>query len=44
MEGELPPQVLGLVVEWAGLHRSELLEAWELMRSTGDYKQIEPLV
>jgi hypothetical protein len=44
IEGELPPRVLGLVVEWAGIHRVELMEDWELMRSTGNYKTIEPLV
>jgi hypothetical protein len=44
MDGELPPRVLGLVVEWAGLHRTELIEDWELIRSTGEYKAIEPLV
>lgn len=44
MEGELPPRVLGLVVEWAGLHRAELLEDWELIRTAGTYKQIAPLV
>ena len=44
IEGEVPPRVLGLVVEWAGLHRSELLEDWELIRSTGEFKKIAPLV
>jgi hypothetical protein len=44
MEGELPPRVLGLVVEWAGLHSAELLEDWELIRTAGTYKQIAPLV
>ena len=44
IEGEVPPRVLGLVVEWVGLHRSELMEDWELIRSTGDFKKIAPLV
>lgn len=44
IEGEVPPRVLGLVVEWAGLHRSELLEDWEMIRSTGEFKKIAPLV
>ena len=25
-QGELPPRVLGLVMEWAELHKNELLE------------------
>jgi hypothetical protein len=29
MNGSLPPKALGLVVEWASLHRSELLQNWE---------------
>jgi len=44
IEGEVPPRVLGLVVEWAGLRRSELLEDWEMIRSTGEFKKIAPLV
>ena len=44
IEGGLPPRVLGLVVEWAGLHRSELMEDWESIRATGDFKKIAPLV
>jgi hypothetical protein len=28
--GKLSPRVLGLVTEWAALHREELLEEWEL--------------
>lgn len=27
VEGNLPPRVLGLVVEWASLHRQELRDA-----------------
>jgi hypothetical protein len=29
IEGRLPPRAIGLVVEWATLHRAELLRAWE---------------
>jgi hypothetical protein len=43
-EGELPPRVLGLVMEWAGLHKSELLEDWNLVKETGKWFKIEPLV
>ena len=44
MEGWLPPRVLSLVVEWAGLHQAELLENWHSLRSTGHFDRIEPLV
>ena len=44
MEGHLPPRVLSLVVEWAGLHQAELLDNWNTMRSTGQFRRIEPLV
>ena len=44
LEGELPPRVLGLVVEWAGLHKRELLENWNLIKETGKTFKIEPLV
>jgi Domain of unknown function (DUF4160) len=27
--GSLPPRALGLVMEWAALHRGELKAAWE---------------
>lgn len=40
IDGKLPPRVLGLVVEWAGLHQAELLEMWE----TQSFHKIEPLV
>jgi hypothetical protein len=39
----LPPRVLGLVMEWAALHRSELMEDWELARRQADLKKIAPL-
>ena len=28
LEGKLPPRVLGLVVEWASQHQSELMDNW----------------
>jgi hypothetical protein len=43
MEGQLPPRVLSLVVEWAGLHQAELLENWNTLRSTGEFRRIDPL-
>ena len=43
MEGRLPPRVLSLAVEWAGVHQTELLENWESIRTTGEHHRIEPL-
>ena len=42
--GELPPRVLGLVMEWTGLHKKELLENWDLIKETGKWFKIKPLV
>jgi len=44
IEGNIPPRVLGLVVEWANIHRIELFDDWELLRTTGEYRAISPLV
>lgn len=38
-----PPRVLGLVTEWAVLHRAELNEDWLLARSMKPLKRISPL-
>ena len=43
-EGKLPPRILGLVTEWAELHKDELMENWKSIRETGNYKQIQPLI
>ncbi|MEA5627247.1 DUF4160 domain-containing protein [Nostoc sp. UHCC 0251] len=32
LEGKLTPRVLGLVIEWAAMHKSELRENWQLAR------------
>jgi hypothetical protein len=44
LKGQLPPRVLGLVMEWAGLHKKELLENWDMIQKTGKLIKIEPLV
>jgi len=44
LEGELPPRVLGLVMEWAGSHKKELMDNWNMMQETGKCFKIEPLV
>ena len=43
-QGGLPPRVLGLVMEWAELHKDELLEDWNMVQETGKWFKIEPLV
>ena len=41
--GRLPPRVLGLVIEWAALHRAELSADWELAMKHAELKKIAPL-
>lgn len=43
-EGVLPPRVLGLVMEWAELHQTELRENWTSLAAEGKFRRIEPLV
>ena len=43
LEGKSKPRTLGLVIEWASLHQSELVEDWELARSLQPLKSIQPL-
>lgn len=44
MEGKLPGRVAGFVVEWAMLHREELLKDWELCRQHQPLNKINPLM
>ena len=44
LDGKLPPRVLGLAMEWAGLHKDELLENWNMLQETGKWFKIDPLV
>ncbi len=41
--GRFPKRALGLVLEWAALHRDELLENWGLSRDKQPLKRIAPL-
>ena len=41
--GEFPPRALGLVLEWARLHRVELLRDWERARAGEPLDRIAPL-
>lgn len=43
LEGRLSPRALGLVMEWAASHQTELLEDWSLARGQAPLKPIEPL-
>lgn len=43
LEGTLKPRTLGLVIEWASQHQSELMRDWELARQNAPLEDIEPL-
>ncbi len=43
LEGSLPRRALGLVMEWAELHREELLNDWTLCRAQAHPAKIAPL-
>ncbi|MBY0247219.1 MAG: DUF4160 domain-containing protein [Nitrospiraceae bacterium] len=44
LEGQLPRRALDLVLDWAELHRGELLSDWDLCREKQAPKPIAPLV
>lgn len=41
--GRLPPRVMGLVTEWATLHRDELMVAWQRAKQLLPPGRIPPL-
>ena len=43
LRGELPPRALGLVMEWAAQHRSELLWSWAAAQRHEKLDPIPPL-
>jgi hypothetical protein len=43
LHGALSPRVLGLVIEWATLHQSELAELWERAQRLEPLGTIDPL-
>lgn len=43
LSGGLPPRAAELTLEWARLHRTELLEDWRLCRRNLEPKPIDPL-
>ena len=42
-EGKLPRRALNLVLDWAELHRNELLSDWDKCRAHQQPDKIEPL-
>ena len=43
LRGQLSPRALGLVTEWAALHRADLIEDWDLARAQAQLRPIAPL-
>jgi hypothetical protein len=43
IHGEFPARALRLVLEWANLHKQELIENWQLARQGQPLKRIAPL-
>jgi Domain of unknown function (DUF4160) len=43
IHGEFPARALRLVLEWAALHRQELIENWQLARQGQPLRRIAPL-
>lgn len=43
IKGSMPRRALALVLEWASLHRAELLEDWKLCDQHQSPKKIPPL-
>lgn len=43
LEGHLPNRALGLILEWAVIHRNELRADWELCSNKQQPKKILPL-
>lgn len=43
-QGNLPPKIVGLVIDWAALHRKELMASWECMKNAGSCQRIPSLI
>ena len=43
LRGNLSPRALGLAMEWAALHRAELMEDWNLARAAAQLNPSAPL-
>jgi len=44
LEGHLPARILGLVIEWAEINKEKLMQDWDMVKTTGKYFNIDPLV
>lgn len=44
MGGNLPPRIHGIIIEWALLHKEELMDNWNKLRNEKSIKKIKPLV
>jgi len=43
IQGSLPPKATALVLEWASLHKADLMSDWELARKLQPLNKVEPL-
>jgi hypothetical protein len=43
LQGDLPPKALSLVMEWARIHKQELLHNWNLATQKKGLEDIAPL-
>jgi len=43
LDGYLPPRTLGLIMEWADIHKNELLKDWKLAENKKPLFPIKPL-
>lgn len=43
LEGSLPNRAFALVLEWAAIHRKELVDNWNLAKERKPFHTIEPL-
>ncbi|HLP18632.1 MAG TPA: DUF4160 domain-containing protein [Bacteroidota bacterium] len=43
LAGGLPPRAMGLVIEWASLHKAELMADWKLASQSAELNRIRPL-
>ncbi len=43
LEGKAPGRVRSMVLEWAALHQTELLDNWERCRQAKSPSSVEPL-
>jgi len=44
IDGKMPRRVVSLILEWADLHRDELIEDWNLAMKKSPLNKIKPLV